>query len=60
MITDDAATVITDVFKNRWRTLLSVDDLIADVIALCDELGVSNNTYFFYSSDHGFQVCLWI
>jgi N-acetylglucosamine-6-sulfatase len=56
MITEEAATVITGVFKNRWRTLMSVDDLIADVIALCDDLGVLDNTYLFYSSDHGFQL----
>ena len=56
MITDDAAAVIAGVFQNRWRTLMSVDDVISDVIELCEELGVANNTYFFYSSDHGFQV----
>jgi N-acetylglucosamine-6-sulfatase len=56
MIDELGATVITDSFKNRWRTLMSVDDLISDVIALCDELGLNDNTYFFYSSDHGFQL----
>lgn len=56
MITTEAAEVITAIFKNRWRTLMSVDDLIADVIGLCEELGVADNTYFFYSSDHGFQL----
>jgi hypothetical protein len=33
-----------------------VDDLIGDVIATCEELGVADNTFFFYSSDHGFQL----
>lgn len=56
MLTEDAASVITGIFKNRWRTLMSVDDVIADVIAACEELGVLDNTYFFYSSDHGFQL----
>ena len=44
MLTDEAAAVITGVFQNRWRTLMSVDDVIADVIGLCDELGVLNST----------------
>ena len=35
---------------------MSVDDIISDVIDLCEELGVADNTYFFYSSDHGFQL----
>jgi hypothetical protein len=56
MIDDEAAAVITDVFKNRWRTLMSVDDVIAGVIATCEELQIMNTTYFFYTSDHGFQL----
>lgn len=39
--------MITDIFKNRWRTLMSVDDLIADVIHEVDALGLSDSTYFF-------------
>ena len=56
MITTAAATDITRIFMDRWRTLMSVDDLIHDTISLCTELGVMSNTYFFYSSDHGFQL----
>lgn len=56
LITEKAAAVITGIFKDRWRTLMSVDDLIADVIAVVDTLGQSDKTYFFYSSDHGFQL----
>jgi hypothetical protein len=35
---------------------MSVDDLIADTIAACEGLGIMDHTYFFYTSDHGFQV----
>ena len=35
---------------------MSVDDVIGDVIDLCEELKVADNTYFLYSSDHGFQL----
>jgi len=56
LLTAEAAAVVTGAFKNRWRTLMSVDDVIADVIALCERLGVVDNTYFFFSSDHGFQL----
>ena len=34
MLTPQAARVITGVFRNRWRTLMSVDDLIGGVIAV--------------------------
>mmetsp|Transcript_26042 Transcript_26042/g.67086 ORF Transcript_26042/g.67086 Transcript_26042/m.67086 type:complete len:502 (-) Transcript_26042:330-1835(-) len=56
MLTEKAAGVITGVFKNRWRTLMSVDDVISEVIRTVDELGLTDNTYFMYSSDHGFQL----
>ena len=49
MMSEEVGKVVTDVFKNRWRTLMSVDDVIADVINLCDSLGLKDSTYFFYS-----------
>ena len=56
LLTEQAAKVIADTFKNRWRTIMSVDDLIADVIAKCEDLDIIDNTYFFFTSDHGFQL----
>ena len=44
MITHEAAEVITGVFKNRWRTLMSVDDLIEAVIQKCEDLKILKNT----------------
>ena len=57
LMTEQEAAVVTGIFKNRWRALMSVDDVIAGVIHACEELGVADNTYFFYSSDHGAAVC---
>ena len=51
MLSDDIAEVITDVFKNRWRTLMSVDDVIAETVQLVEDEGLADNTYFLYSSD---------
>jgi len=56
MISEHAAEIITDIFKNRWRTVMSIDDIIGDVVALCERLGILDNTYIFFSSDHGFQL----
>ena len=36
MLTAEAAAMITGVFRNRWRTLMSLDDVIGDVIELCE------------------------
>jgi len=46
-------------FRKRWRTVLSVDDMIADIVAAVDSIGELNNTYFFFSSDHGFNLGTW-
>lgn len=56
MLSETAATLITDIFKNRWRTLMSVDDVISAVYTECTNLGVVENTYFLFTSDHGFQL----
>ena len=56
LITPEGQEVITGVFKNRWRVLMSVDDVIDAVITELKELNVIDNTYIFYTSDHGFQL----
>lgn len=35
---------------------MAVDDVIGDVVGLVDQLGLMNQTYFMFSSDHGFQL----
>eukprot|EP01051_Picozoa_sp_SAG22_P001060 SAG22_NODE_37_length_26837_cov_8.103523_14_plen_424_part_00 len=35
-------------FNDRWRTLLSVDDLVGDVVAAIEDAGLADNTYLFY------------
>ena len=44
---------IDGLFRNRWRTLLSHDDLIAAVVGLVEELQMLDRTFFFSTSDHG-------
>lgn len=45
-ITQDEGVEIDELFRNRWRTLLSVDDAIAGVHATIEDLGLLNSTYF--------------
>ena len=56
MLTHTASSVITGAFKNRWRTLLSLDDLVAAAYAVCERAGVVQHTYFISTSDHGYQL----
>ena len=54
-LTPAVAKCIDSTFKDRWRCLQSVDDLIAAVVDTVDKAGALDNTYFLYSSDHGYQ-----
>ena len=44
---------IDHIFRERWRTLLSHDDLIGDVVRLVESLNLLEKTFFFSTSDHG-------
>ncbi|XP_065829466.1 N-acetylglucosamine-6-sulfatase-like [Oscarella lobularis] len=47
---------IDEMFRNRWRALLSVDDLIFAVVQFLKSKGVLDNTYIMMTSDHGYQL----
>lgn len=47
---------IDDIFTARHRALLSVDDIIKEVYDLLDSTGELANTYWIYSSDHGYNL----
>ena len=46
-------------FRDRWRSLLSVDDLVGDVYSLLSAKGALERTYILYSSDHGYKQGQW-
>jgi len=56
IITDDEGATIDELFRNRWRTLLSIDDAIVGVHKTIEDLGLIDNTYFFVTSDHGYNL----
>ena len=43
-------------FRNRQRTLMSVDDTVRDIFAALEGAGVLNNTYIVATSDHGYHL----
>eukprot|EP01062_Namystynia_karyoxenos_P013945 TRINITY_DN15006_c0_g1_i1.p1 TRINITY_DN15006_c0_g1~~TRINITY_DN15006_c0_g1_i1.p1 ORF type:complete len:577 (+),score=144.50 TRINITY_DN15006_c0_g1_i1:70-1731(+) len=56
MINPGEAEQITLSFKDRWRTLMSVDDVVGEVLQAVTDLQAMKHTYFISSSDHGFQL----
>lgn len=55
-ITPKQAPEIDNLFQNRWRTLLSVDDIMIALVNLLQKYDELDNTYFITTSDHGFQL----
>lgn len=55
-ITTDQAGEIDELFRNRLRTLLSVDDITLALYNLLQKYGELDNTYFVWTSDHGYQL----
>ena len=43
---------IDHLMKQRWGTLLSIDDLVAGLHQAVDDAGLLDSTYFLFSSDH--------
>ena len=56
IITMEQADSIDELFRNRWRTLVSVDDAIAAMVQTITDLNLMDSTYFFSTSDHGYQL----
>ena len=55
-ITTDQAGEIDELFRNRLRTLLSVDDITIALYNLLVKYKALDNTYFAWTSDHGYQL----
>jgi N-acetylglucosamine-6-sulfatase len=43
-------------FYERFRALMAVDDIVEAVVALLEETGAIDNTYIFFTSDHGHHL----
>jgi arylsulfatase A-like enzyme len=54
-VTRAEAKAFDQEFGDRWRTLMSVDDLVGAVVAALEAERLIDSTYIFYSSDHGFH-----
>jgi len=56
IITEEQGAEIDELFRDRWRTLLSVDDAIEAVYNTIKDLGQTEKTYWLITSDHGYNL----
>lgn len=47
---------IDTIYRNRWETLLSVDELVETIIMKLKKLNILNETYIIFTSDNGFHM----
>ena len=47
---------VDEIFRNRWRTLLSVDDMVDNIMTFLHENDMLENTVAMFTSDHGYHL----
>lgn len=55
-LTDKVEMESDELFRNRWRSLLSVDDIVRELVPLLSKYNQLDNTYVMWTSDHGYQL----
>lgn len=58
-LTERAKCWETRHFQDRWASLLSVDDVVEAVFDKVEAAGLTDRTYFVYTSDHGYKQGQW-
>ena len=58
-IDDDKLHFVDEHMRDRLGTMLSIDDLVATVVATLDELRVLGRSFVLFSSDHGYHLGQW-
>ena len=53
---DESMKYVDDTFRNRWRTLLSVDDIVENMVTRLRKHDLLDNTYVVVTSDNGFHL----
>ncbi|KAJ9587207.1 hypothetical protein L9F63_019287, partial [Diploptera punctata] len=53
---DSLLPLLDEVYRHRWETLLSVDDMVEAVILQLNSSGLLENTHVIMTSDHGYHI----
>ena len=59
ILNETAVEWIDQLYRDRLRTLLSVDDIIKELFEYLEDENLLNNTYVLFTSDHGYHLGQW-
>ena len=52
----ETVSTVDEMFRDRWRTLLSVDLMVAKIVEALRSYDMMDNTYFIFTSDNGYHM----
>ncbi|XP_077450522.1 N-acetylglucosamine-6-sulfatase isoform X1 [Stigmatopora argus] len=55
-MSNSSVRFLDDAFRKRWRTLLSVDDLVEKIVGCLRDRDELDDTYIFFTSDNGYHT----
>lgn len=55
-MTSDSIDYLDNAYRKRLETLLSVDDLVKDLMTTLEKIKQIDNTYVIFSSDNGYHL----
>ena len=55
-LSEESLLFINETFRRRWQTLLSVDDLVQDVVSQLSTHGQLDDTFVMFLSDNGYHL----
>lgn len=55
-LTQSEARKVDDLYVSRLKTMVSVDDLVQELVHTLEERGVLNETYIIFTSDNGYRL----
>jgi N-acetylglucosamine-6-sulfatase len=55
-MTNQTKEITDQLCRQRWETLLSVQDLVEEILQTLEKQNVMNDTFVFYNSDHGYHL----
>uniref|UniRef100_A0A8D8MLH6 N-acetylglucosamine-6-sulfatase n=1 Tax=Culex pipiens TaxID=7175 RepID=A0A8D8MLH6_CULPI len=56
VLSKQTLTYLDTIYRNRWRSLMAVDELVESVVSQLESKNLLNNTYIFYTSDNGYHI----